>query len=1519
MKILLVEDNAGDARLIREMLKDAAAAEQFEVVHAERLQDGLARLSEGALDVALLDLGLPDSQGIETLIRMRETAPMLPIVVLTGLDDEETGRQAVGAGAQDYLIKGEVDGALLVRSLVYAVERSHADQALRASQRTLATLMSNLSGMVYRCCLDDHRTMEFVSEGGRLLTGYRPDALLHNKEIDYNTIIHPDDRQMVQEAVTTSVAQGAPFELTYRIVTADGAEKWVWERGRAVVLPDGRQVTEGFITDVTERVQAEGTRLYLASIVESSNDAIIGKTLDGTIVSWNTGAEEIYGYSAEEAEGRSVAILFPPDRQDELPQILESVRRGERITNFETKRTRKDGTVIDVSLTVSPIRDAGGNLIGASTTARDTTELKRAGEALREERDFAEGLVDTAQVIILTLDVEGRIVQFNRYMEQISGYCLEEVQGKEWFSTFLPERDRDRIRELFLQAIDDIQTVGNINPIVTKDGHERAIEWYDKTLKDADGNTTGLLSVGLDVTERRQAEEALRESEEQYRTLFEDIPLGLYQSAPSGELLDVNPAFVEILGYPDRETLLSTRAANLYPDPTVRTTWEEVLEHADGLRDYVEHPLRRYDGEIIWIRGYTRVIRDADGHKVCYRGSLEDITKHKQAEEALEKRVIQLALLNDVAREVTANLDLESLLASSARLIQETYAYPHVAIYLLEEDGLTMRGRAGEYANRFPHGHRLKHGQGIVGWVAREGKMLCINDVTSDSRYYQPFPDMMIRSELGAPLTAGDQILGVLDVQSDALDAFDEIDIVVLNTLAGQLATAIQNARLFEQTQRHLESLTNLNHASQVIASSLELKEVLRQIVELAGSIVGSDYTSVILPGEKSEAVTGVEDFRGVAPISQRIRSGGTTSYVLDSGQPVVVDDISEDGTTSPPLRRPDGELIKANPALATAGIRSYAAVPIQAREGTLGVLYVHSREPRAFRGQLALLTTFANHAAATIQNARLFEQARRRAEELETLRQVTLQITTQLDLDHLLQGLIENVVRLLGVEAGGMYLHDPERDVLRWVVAVGDPGRIPLGSELKRGEGLSGKIWETGQPLVVDNYLEWEGLAPQYKESLREHGGARAIMGVPVHWGDRLLGVINASATDALQRTFTESDVHLLTLFADQAAVAIQNARLYQELEAYSQFLSQAVAERTAELRRVKERVEAILDNSPDVILLLEPGGNVQVANRAFYQTCGYENDEVFNRPLTDLCRSEQIQALRDAIREVAEHHEARRLEITACHKDGLPFDADIALAPIIEDDDLSGMVCSVRDISALKEVERMKDAFVSNVSHELRTPITSLKLNHRLLGMEPERQAVYAERLGREIDRLDGLIEALLRLSRLDQGRVELNITTVDLNALAAQYVHDREPLAGNTKQELLLEAEPDLPQVQADPELLGQVLSVLLTNALNYTPSGGRIVVSTHTQLKDDKIWAGFGVTDNGVGIDPDDMAHLFVRFFRGKVGRASGKPGTGLGLAIAGEIVEQHHGWIEVTSEGIAGKGAAFTVWLPVEEK
>jgi signal transduction histidine kinase len=193
-----------------------------------------------------------------------------------------------------------------------------------------------------------------------------------------------------------------------------------------------------------------------------------------------------------------------------------------------------------------------------------------------------------------------------------------------------------------------------------------------------------------------------------------------------------------------------------------------------------------------------------------------------------------------------------------------------------------------------------------------------------------------------------------------------------------------------------------------------------------------------------------------------------------------------------------------------------------------------------------------------------------------------------------------------------------------------------------------------------------------------------------------------------------------------------------------------------------------------------------------------------------------------------------------------------------------------------------------------------------------KPEKYEEYLQTLRREAARLEKLIEDLLDLSRLDLGRTPIVLAPTDVNQLAAQLIADRTALAAGHQLLIDYRTESPLALAQADPAMLGQVVSNLLTNAINYTPAGGLITIITTRRERDDQSWITLTIHDSGPGISPHDLAHLFDRFYRGEAGRKSGAPGTGLGLAISAQIMNKLGGLITVDSQ--PGEGAAFTVWL-----
>jgi PAS domain S-box-containing protein len=368
--------------------------------------------------------------------------------------------------------------------------------------------------------------------------------------------------------------------------------------------------------------------------------------------------------------------------------------------------------------------------------------------------------------------------------------------------------------------------------------------------------------------------------------------------------------------------------------------------------------------------------------------------------------------------------------------------------------------------------------------------------------------------------------------------------------------------------------------------------------------------------------------------------------------------------------------------------------------------------------------------------------------------------------------------------------------------------------------------------------------------------------------------------------------------------------------LEAMNTVLERHVLERTQDLEEARQQIDTILQHSPDGFMLLDADWTIQVMNPAFTRFLGIDPHDYLNQNILKIVSSGNQELFRNAIEQAIQSRQAVSIEHIAVHENQRKFDCLTHFSPIFDDGNLSGIVVGVHDISPQKEVQRMKDAFVSNVSHELRTPITNFICNLDLIRMNPAKQDIYLSRLDMEVVQLKNIIEDLLRLSRLDQGGVQVARIPIDLNVLCKDFTSLRTPLADQKNLSLTLLASGGLPRAYGDYGLITQVLSILLTNAINYTSKGGKIVIRTHPQDEKHGERVGFSVQDNGPGILPEDQGRIFERFYRGEAGLQSGVPGTGLGLPIAHEIIRRHDGLLELESSGVPGEGTTFTVWLPI---
>jgi PAS domain S-box-containing protein len=392
----------------------------------------------------------------------------------------------------------------------------------------------------------------------------------------------------------------------------------------------------------------------------------------------------------------------------------------------------------------------------------------------------------------------------------------------------------------------------------------------------------------------------------------------------------------------------------------------------------------------------------------------------------------------------------------------------------------------------------------------------------------------------------------------------------------------------------------------------------------------------------------------------------------------------------------------------------------------------------------------------------------------------------------------------------------------------------------------------------------------------------------------------------------FSGEDLDILRVVARQLGSVVENIHLLNRLRQHAAELEQRVTERTAELYDAKERVEAILASVGDGVVVTDLKGRIQKANSAFESQTGYLESELIDRDLSDLIAGSTDPAVLEEMNNALNEGRTWSGELVAETKHEKNYDVQLTMAPVRDQSGrIMSYVGSQRDVTRQKELERLKDQFVSDVSHELRTPTTNIGLFLELLEDAPaEKRKEYLRIVREQAQLVRKLVEDVLDLSRLAIGKTrKIEFTRVNLNEVTEQVVNAHQPMAEAAGLELSFIPGEELPCLYGEQNQLARLITNLVTNSVRYTLHGSVIV---RTLKRNGCI--SLSVEDSGIGIEPEDLPHLFDRFYRGKQVRQSKIHGTGLGLAIVKEIVDLHEGEIEIQSQ--VGKGSLFNIDFPI---
>ncbi len=1540
LHILLVEDNEDDYVIVRDLLRDIDS-QKFTLEWASSYEDGLTAVQAVCHDLILMDFRLSYHTGLELLQETQMVSRRAPVIFMTGQGDYETDVQAMQSGAADYLVKDRLDADTLERAIRYAVERQKSAEALRAGEERYRTFIKNSTEGIWRFELEpplstawpEKEQLAHLCRYGKVaecndavahLYGYScaEDVLgvSFGELLSLDTLGHSE----YLSAFARSQYESASFEAF--AIDRQGRSKCILHTLAGVVENKFLHRIWGTLGDITERKRAETAQADLAAIVASSDASIVSYTLDGTVVTWNKGAEAIYGYAASEIIGQPIDLMVPSDRKEELHSLLSAIRHGRSVPTFETTRICKDSACIDVSLSISPIVNARGEVTGGSAVSHDISARKAAEKGLQASEANMAVAQRLAHFGSWELELGDR-QQINanplRWSDEtfrIFGYAPGSVAvTNDLFFQAVPEEDRLVIEQAVAAAVAGQQSYSFVHRILRPNGEERIVHEIAELLEaDECGQPPKLIGTVHDITDQRRAEEHIR---------FQGLLLSQVRNAViatdlAGQIVYWN-SFAETLYQWKAEEVVGRNIADVTVLREGQTAAEDVMREIRETGHWQgEWLVQRKDGSSFTASVENTLFSDADGNVVGVVGVSVDISERKRAEASALKN-------QQEQRDLAAQLEIEK-----ARLVA-AQAVAKVGSWETDLATMTVTWSAESYRifEITPNGMPLTH-QRFLEAVHPEDRA-GVDDALTQSL-----------------AQTGDSIVVHRLLLPDGRIKFVEERWHVFHDAAGKPVRALGTCQDITE-RRHAEEAVRENEEKfrTIVETTLEgvmmvdansrISYVNQRICDIFGysahELIGRDRFFLVDDEDRAKAKQNAQRRRqGVQEqFDRRFRhKDGALVWGIVSATPLSNKDGQIVGsflmiTDITKRKRVEEErdrfFTMSLDMVCIAGIDGYFKRLNPAWEATLGhpqaellakpfleLVHPDDREITLAQTELlsrgATVTSFENRYRCRDGSYKWISW-RCAPDPLTGSIYAVARDTTQRKLNEQNLALRDQAIRASsnGIVVTDMRLPDqplvyvnPAFEKMTGYTAsevLGKNCRFLQGPDTDQSQvDLVRAALEKGEPVTVmlRNYRK-NGTAFWNELSLNP---IRDVQGTLTHY----VGIQNdvtdrRHSEDALRVSeqrlrMVVSNLPVIIWALDENAVFTFSEG--QGLDALGLKPAQVVGHSALDIYQDNPTVVAYLH---DALRGTRDYWVAEVAGMLF---------ETHVTPIRD--EHGKIRGIIGLAQDITDRKRAED-EITRHREELIQTQAELETR-------VQSRTMALQN--AVEEAERAnaaKSDFLSRMSHELRTPMNSILGFAQVMEMdEPsEKQTVRLGHIIRSGQHLLQLINEVLDTALVESGRLQVSSEPVSVHGILRMATEMIQPLCAPRDQRIVYDwAEWEPHYVKADQQRLSQVMINLLSNATKFNRDGGVILVQCqqHTEGR-----LRISISDSGAGIPADQIEKLFQPFER--LGAESGPiEGTGLGLALSKRLVELMDGTIEVRS--VVGVGSTFCVELPLAD-